>query len=309
MLYDTVLLRTFVAICNSGSFTKAAREVNLTQSAVSLHVKRLEQQVGSRLIVRNARSVRLDRAGRDPVVLYSAHPCPVPGGQTTACGRDSGGRHSDRRAGIFRPPHPVVLAWAILQFVTRPSVSRSSSASGPTSRRWSTRASSIFAIVSHEIKEGDGARCAASDACGRPDGRCSSRPGRAGRAGALSAVLPLAAASLWRSSIGPAGRGRSCCKAPAPPASLPRSRPVSRFRSFLEFNLPGDPQVAGARRGSAAAARLRIRAAAQRNASPAADHLAEMIVNFFQLSTALRPDHALNYQQRSHLLLRTSLDT
>jgi DNA-binding transcriptional LysR family regulator len=46
MLYDTVLLRTFVAICDSGSFTKAAREVNLTQSAVSLHVKRLEDQVG-----------------------------------------------------------------------------------------------------------------------------------------------------------------------------------------------------------------------------------------------------------------------
>jgi DNA-binding transcriptional LysR family regulator len=39
MLYDTVLLRTFAAICGSGSFTKAAREVNLTQSTVSLHVK------------------------------------------------------------------------------------------------------------------------------------------------------------------------------------------------------------------------------------------------------------------------------
>jgi DNA-binding transcriptional LysR family regulator len=50
MLYDTALLRTFVAICDAGSFTKAAREVNLTQSAVSLHVKRLEEQVGSRLI-------------------------------------------------------------------------------------------------------------------------------------------------------------------------------------------------------------------------------------------------------------------
>lgn len=50
MFYDTALLRTFVAICDSGSFTKAAREVNLTQSAVSLHVKRLEDQVGSLLI-------------------------------------------------------------------------------------------------------------------------------------------------------------------------------------------------------------------------------------------------------------------
>ncbi len=59
MLYDTVLLRTFVRVCDSGSFTKAAREVNLTQSAVSLHVKRLEEQVGARLILRNARGITL----------------------------------------------------------------------------------------------------------------------------------------------------------------------------------------------------------------------------------------------------------
>jgi hypothetical protein len=48
MLYDTALLRTFTAVCDSVSFTKAANEVNLTQSAVSLHVKRLEEQVGNR---------------------------------------------------------------------------------------------------------------------------------------------------------------------------------------------------------------------------------------------------------------------
>ena len=33
-----------------------------------------------------------------------------------------------------------------------------------------------------------------------------------------------------------------------------------------------------------------------------------MIVNFFQLSTALRPGTDLNYKERSHLLLRTSLE-
>jgi len=37
--------------------------VNLTQSAVSLHVKRLEDQVGSRLIVRKARGVGLTEPG------------------------------------------------------------------------------------------------------------------------------------------------------------------------------------------------------------------------------------------------------
>jgi hypothetical protein len=74
MPYDTVLLGTFVAVCGSGSFTKAAREVNLTQSAVSLHVKRLEDQVGSRLIVRNMRGVRLTEQARCC--------CPTPGGSS-----------------------------------------------------------------------------------------------------------------------------------------------------------------------------------------------------------------------------------
>jgi hypothetical protein len=38
-----------------------------------------------------------------------------------------------------------------------------------------------------------------------------------------------------------------------------------------------------------------------RNSSPAADHLAGMITNFFELSTALRPGIA--YQERSNWLL------
>lgn len=63
MLYDTVLLRTFAAICDSGSFTRAAREVNLTQSAVSLHVKRLEDQVGSQLIERSTQGIWLTERG------------------------------------------------------------------------------------------------------------------------------------------------------------------------------------------------------------------------------------------------------
>ena len=63
MLYDTNLIRTFVAICDAGSFTEAAREVNLTQSAVSHHVKRLEDQVGLDLIVRNTRGLKLTEKG------------------------------------------------------------------------------------------------------------------------------------------------------------------------------------------------------------------------------------------------------
>jgi DNA-binding transcriptional LysR family regulator len=63
MLYDTVLLRTFATVCDLGSFTKAARRVHLTQSAVSLHIKRLEEQVGARLISRQARGILLTEHG------------------------------------------------------------------------------------------------------------------------------------------------------------------------------------------------------------------------------------------------------
>src|SRR3569833_2826861 len=63
MLYDTVLLRTFATVCDLRSFTKAARRVHLTQSAVSLHIKRLEEQVGSRLIARPTRGILLTEQG------------------------------------------------------------------------------------------------------------------------------------------------------------------------------------------------------------------------------------------------------
>jgi DNA-binding transcriptional LysR family regulator len=63
MLYDSMLLRTFVAVSDLGSFTKAALHVNLTQSAISLHIKRLEEQVGSQLVLRGAHGIRLTLEG------------------------------------------------------------------------------------------------------------------------------------------------------------------------------------------------------------------------------------------------------
>lgn len=90
MLYDTALLRTFVAVCDTGSFTRAAREVNLTQSAVSLHVKRLEEQVGSRLIVRNARGVGLTEQG-EVLLSYARRILALYKEAEQRLGRDSAG--------------------------------------------------------------------------------------------------------------------------------------------------------------------------------------------------------------------------
>ncbi|MCH4564587.1 LysR family transcriptional regulator [Halomonas sp. EGI 63088] len=55
--------RTFVAICETGSFRRAAARVNRSPSAVSLQVGKLEEQLGVRLLHRDARRVRLTDQG------------------------------------------------------------------------------------------------------------------------------------------------------------------------------------------------------------------------------------------------------
>ncbi len=60
---DTVQLRSFIAIAESGTFGQAAAIVNRTQSAVSLQIKKLEEQLGCELFDRSARRVTLTPQG------------------------------------------------------------------------------------------------------------------------------------------------------------------------------------------------------------------------------------------------------
>lgn len=60
---DIDLLRSFVAVADTGSFTRAAPMVARTQSAVSLQIKRLEDQLGRALFVRGPRRVALTPEG------------------------------------------------------------------------------------------------------------------------------------------------------------------------------------------------------------------------------------------------------
>ncbi len=62
-LLDNDVLRTFVAIAESGSFTRAAQQVFRTPSALSMQIKRLEETLGQTLFVREARHVRLTPQG------------------------------------------------------------------------------------------------------------------------------------------------------------------------------------------------------------------------------------------------------
>ena len=62
---DTELLRSFVAIADHGGFTRAAESVNRTQSAISMQMKRLEEDVlQRRLFERDGRQVRLTAEGQ-----------------------------------------------------------------------------------------------------------------------------------------------------------------------------------------------------------------------------------------------------
>ena len=57
-------LESFREVVRTGSFTAAAKALHMTQPAVSLHVKSLESEFGSRLFDRDARGVRLTETGR-----------------------------------------------------------------------------------------------------------------------------------------------------------------------------------------------------------------------------------------------------
>jgi DNA-binding transcriptional LysR family regulator len=62
-LLDNEVLRTFVAIAETGNFSTAAEAVFRTPSAVSMQIKKLEEQLGATLFMRDARSVTLTQHG------------------------------------------------------------------------------------------------------------------------------------------------------------------------------------------------------------------------------------------------------
>ncbi|WP_199084615.1 LysR family transcriptional regulator [Bosea sp. ASV33] len=60
---DPDLLRSFVAVADNLSFTRAAHRLNRTQAAVSAQIRRLEQRLDTRLFVRSTVHVQLSEQG------------------------------------------------------------------------------------------------------------------------------------------------------------------------------------------------------------------------------------------------------
>ena len=67
---DISVLRSFVAVAELGGMTRAADKLNLTQSAVSMQVKRLETVFESPLLTRVGRGVVLASQGQQ-LLSYS----------------------------------------------------------------------------------------------------------------------------------------------------------------------------------------------------------------------------------------------
>ena len=67
---DLTALRSFAAVAETGGVTKASGFLHLTQSAVSMQIKRLEEALGLKLLERSGRGVALTGAG-EQLLLYA----------------------------------------------------------------------------------------------------------------------------------------------------------------------------------------------------------------------------------------------
>jgi DNA-binding transcriptional LysR family regulator len=117
---DSDLLRTFVAVADAGNFTKAASQVNRTQSAVSMQIKRLEGITGESLFDRGSRGVALTRKGEELLsnarrivslldeTAASLNAAPLDGPVRIGVPEEYGDAILSRALGAFSKRHPQV---------------------------------------------------------------------------------------------------------------------------------------------------------------------------------------------------------
>jgi len=105
---DDYALRTFRAIAEHGSFTRAAAALDVTASALSQTLRRLEQDTGTRLLHRTTRRVGLTEAGRELLQRIA------PALNELDAALDALRQHGDRPAGLLRLTVPDVVATSLL---------------------------------------------------------------------------------------------------------------------------------------------------------------------------------------------------
>ena len=63
-------VRAFVSVVQAGSFTRAAALLNLSQPALTVQIRRLEETLDARLLDRTSRTVAPTRLGRDLLPVF-----------------------------------------------------------------------------------------------------------------------------------------------------------------------------------------------------------------------------------------------
>src|SRR5665213_2149816 len=116
LMLDTDQLRSFLAIVDEGSFTRAAERVHKTQSAVSMHIRRLEEQLGCALFVKQGRSARLTEEGQR-LIDYARRMIQVEAGAMAALSRN--GLQGSVRFGIPDDYAEAFLAGILTAFNRR----------------------------------------------------------------------------------------------------------------------------------------------------------------------------------------------
>src|SRR3990172_9403001 len=110
-------LQTLEAVARHGSFSRAARELHLTQPAVSMQVRQLERELGLPLLERVGKRAFPTRAGE---LLLSPAARALGRGprarrrdrEPAGAGAGAGGvRALPRRAGRDRPARTALAAW------------------------------------------------------------------------------------------------------------------------------------------------------------------------------------------------------
>lgn len=106
-------LQTFVAVCRVGTFTGAAARRGMTQSAVSDHIRRLEDFVGASLFHRNGRSAVLNQTGERLLPLAQEAIAHLDHMRTEAV---SGPLRGRLRVGTVSSLHNTLVARAMIAF-------------------------------------------------------------------------------------------------------------------------------------------------------------------------------------------------
>jgi len=63
-MFNTQHLMTFKVLVETGSFTRTAKQLGLTQPAVSQHIQKLESGLGEPLLIRHGRTTEITSAGK-----------------------------------------------------------------------------------------------------------------------------------------------------------------------------------------------------------------------------------------------------